>query len=154
MRVSALMFVVLVSFGFTACSNSNQINGKNMKTAHKSVAFIKEHIPADQRVEFEVAYWSLRNKISNDADFLKSIDQKTFSDIIELAKANFTKDKAAGVKQLAEYENWEQMIAQQIEQRGEQDQAAADPKDKKGYPRVDYKMHAMWLVAPHFKIPD
>lgn len=143
MRVSAFLYVLLVSFGLAACSNSNQINGKSMKTAHKSVAFIKEHIPADQRVEFEVAYWSLRNKISNDVEFLKSIDQKTFVDIIELAKTNFAKDKAAGVKQLAQYENWEQMIAQQIEQRGEQDQTAADPKDKKGYPRVDYKMHAM-----------
>jgi hypothetical protein len=143
MRVSAVFFVLLVIFGFAACSNSNQINGKSMKTAHKSVAFIKEHIPVAQRIEFEVAYWSLRNKTTNDADFLKSIDQKTAIDIIELARANFAKDKAAGIKQLAQYENWEQMIAQQIEQRSEQDQAAVDPKDKKGYPRVDYKMHAM-----------
>lgn len=143
MRISALMFVLLVLLGLEGCGNSNQINGKSMKTAHKSVAFIKEHIPAAQRVEFEVAYWSLRNQISNDADFLKSIDQKTFVDIIELAKAEFAKEKAAGAKQLAQYENWEQMIAQQMAQRGEQDQTATDPKDKKGYPRVDYKMHAM-----------
>jgi hypothetical protein len=143
MRFTGLIYMLLMSVLLAACSNSNQINGKSMKTAHKSVAFIKERLPLNQRVEFEVAYWSLRNKLSNDAEFLNSIDHKTATDIIDLAKAHFAKDKADGAKQLAHYENWGQMIARQIEQRGEQDQTAADPKDKKGYPRVDYKMHAM-----------
>jgi len=126
-----------------ACGNANQINGSSMKTAHKSVAIIKERLPTSQRVEFEVAYWSLRNQIKDDAEFLKAIDRKSSADIIELGKANFTKNKVAGVVEVTEYDNWEQMIAKQIEQRVEQDRSAVDPKDKKGYPRVDYKMHSM-----------
>ena len=143
MKVSYGFLVISMCLLLNACGNANQINGGSMKTAHKSVAIIKERLPISQRVEFEVAYWSLRNQIKDDAEFLRIIDQKTSADIIELGKANFTKNKAAGVAELAGYDNWEQMIAKQIEQRGEQDRSAVDPKDKKGYPRVDYKMRSM-----------
>lgn len=125
------------------CGNASQINGHSMKTAHQSVAIIKKHLPANQQVEFEVAYWALRKQLKDDAAFLGAIDQKTAAEVIALGKAGFAKDKAAGAPELAGYDNWEQMIAGQIEQRGEQDRGAIDPKDKKGYPRVDYKMHAM-----------
>lgn len=143
MKISSGILILSICLALNACGNANQINGKNMKTAHKSVSFIKERLPANQRVEFEVAYWGLRNQIKDDAEFLKSIDNKTSADIIELGKASFAKNKAAGVAEVAGYDNWDQMIAKQIEQRTEQDRSAVDSKDKKGYPRVDYKMHAM-----------
>lgn len=143
MKISSWFLVLSICIALIACGNSNQINGKSMKTAHKSVAFIKEHLPANQRVEFEVAYWGLRNQIKDDAEFLKTIDNKTSTDIVELGKASFAKNKAAGVAEVVDYDNWDQMIAKQIEQRTEQDRSAVDTKDKKGYPRVDYKMHAM-----------
>jgi hypothetical protein len=143
MKISFSFLVLSIGIALSACGNANQINGKSMKSAHKSVAFIKEHLPANQRVEFEVAYWGLRNQIKDDAEFLKTIDQKTSADIIELGKASFAKNKAAGVAEVASYESWDQMIARQIQQRAEQDRSAVDSKDKKGYPRVDYKMHAM-----------
>ncbi|WP_347987668.1 hypothetical protein [Methylomonas sp. AM2-LC] len=143
MKASYGFLVLSMCLLLNACGNANQINGSSMKTAHKSVAIIKERLPVSQRVEFEVAYWSLRNQIKDDAEFLRTIDQKTSADIIELGKTVFTKNKAAGVAEVAGYDNWEQMIAKQIEQRGEQDRSAVDPKDKRGYPRVDYKMRSM-----------
>ena len=143
MKSSYGVLVLSICLLLNACGNANRINGSSMKTAHKSVAIIKERLLASQRVEFEVAYWSLRNQIKDDAEFLRTIDQKNSADIIELGKAHFTKNKAAGVADVAGYDNWEQMIAKQIEQRGEQDRSAVDPKDKKGYPRVDYKMRSM-----------
>lgn len=143
MKASYGFLVLSACLLLGACGKANQINGHSMKTAHKSVAIIKERLPVNQRVEFEVAYWALRKQIKEDAEFLRTIDQKTSADIIELGKAIFTKNKAAGVPELAGYDNWEQMIASQIGQRGEQDRNAIDPKDKKGYPRVDYKMRAM-----------
>jgi hypothetical protein len=143
MKASYKFLVLSVCLLLNACGNANQINGHSMKTAHKSVAIIKERLPANQRIEFEVAYWALRNQIKDDAEFLSTIDQKTSVDIIALGKANFGKNKAAGTPEVAAYADWEQMIDRQIEQRGEQDRSAVDPKDKKGYPRVDYKMHAM-----------
>jgi hypothetical protein len=143
MKASYGLLVLSICLLLNACGNANQINGRSMKTAHKSVAFIKEHLPENQRVEFEVAYWALRNQVKDDAAFLKAIDQKTSTDISALGKAGFAKNKEAGIAEVAGYDNWEQMIAQQIEQRGAQDRSAIDPKDKKGYPRVDYKMRAM-----------
>ncbi len=143
MKISSRFLVLSIGIALSACGNANQINGKSMKTAHKSVAYIKEHLPANQRVEFEVAYWGLRNQIKDDAEFLKTIDNKTSADIIELGKASFAKNKTSGLAEVAGYDNWEQMIAKQIEQRSEQDRSAVDAKDKKGYPRVDYKMHSM-----------
>lgn len=143
------MRVLLIAIGFTsfvlmtACGNAGQINASSLKTAHKSVGFIKEHLPANQRVEFEVAYWALREQIKNDAEFLKAIDKKMAADVITMAKANFDKIKAVGGKEYAMYENWEQMISQQTQKRSEQDRGAADAQDKKGYPSVDYKMHSM-----------
>lgn len=143
MKILFRFLVLSLGIALSACGNANQINGKSMKTAHKSVAFIKEHLPANQRVEFEVAYWGLRNQIKDDAEFLKAIDNKTSADIIELGKAGFAKNKAAGMAEVADYDNWDQMIAKQLEQRTEQDRSAVDAKDKKGYPSVDYKMHSM-----------
>ena len=143
MKASYGFLVLSVCLLLNACGNANQINGHSMKTAHKSVAIIKERLPANQRIEFEVAYWALRNQVKDDAEFLSTIDQKTSLDIIALGKAHFGKNKAAGTPEVAAYADWEQMIARQIEQREEQDRNAIDPKDKKGYPRVDYKMHAM-----------
>lgn len=143
MKVSLMLFILSISLLLNACGNANQINGTSLKTALKSVAFIKERLPLNQRVEFEVAYWSLRNQYKDDAEFLKTIDQKSATDIVALGKAEFAKNQAAGNAEVAQFANWEQMIAQQIEQRGQQDRTAIDPKDKKDYPRVDYKMHAM-----------
>ena len=143
MKVSLMLFILSISLLLNACGNANQINGTSLKTALKSVAFIKERLPLNQRVEFEVAYWSLRNQYKDDAEFLITINQKSATDIVTLGKAQFAKNQAAGNTEVAQYANWEQMIAQQIEKRGQQDRTAIDTKDKKDYPRVDYKMHAM-----------
>jgi hypothetical protein len=127
----------------TSCGNAGEINGQSIKTAYKSVSYIKERLPEQQRLKFELAYWSLRKQFSNDAEFLNIIDKKNSRQIIELGKNNFQERKQQGDPELAQFENWDQMIAQQLQQRDEQMPGAVDSKDKKSYPRVDYKMHAM-----------
>jgi len=137
------IFVLLTCLFANACTNASQINARSLKTAIKSVAFIKERLPENQRVEFEIAYWTIRSHIKDDAEFLKSIDQQNAAGIIELGKAIFAKNKAAGMTELANFDDWEQMLSNQLAQRGVQAPGALDPKDKKGYPRVDYKLHSM-----------
>ncbi|WP_150047909.1 hypothetical protein [Methylomonas rhizoryzae] len=137
------IFILSTCLFANACTNASQVNAHSLKTAIKSVAFIKERLPENQRVEFEIAYWTIRNHIKDDAEFLKSIDQQNAAGIIELGKAIFAKNKAAGMTELANFDNWEQMLSNQLAQRGEQASDALDPKDKKGYPRVDYKLHSM-----------
>ena len=138
-RIVGMALFLLVN----ACGSASQINGHSLNTAHKSVSFIKEHLPSAQRVEFEVAYWALRKQIKDDAEFLQAIDGRSAQDLVALAKADFDKQKAAGIKEYAEYDSWEQMLGQQIAHRKIQDLSAVDTHDKKGYPRVDYKLHSM-----------
>lgn len=138
-KVFGLALLMLIA----ACGNANRINGHSLSTAHKSVSFIKEHLPVEQRVEFEVAYWALRKQIKDDVAFLRTIDGKMAQDLIAQAKAVFAEQKAAGAMEFAAYDSWEQMLSQQIEQRKLQDLSAADTRDKKGYPTVDYKLHSM-----------
>jgi len=137
------IFILSTCLFANACTNASQVNGHSLKTAIKSVAFIKERLPENQRVEFEIAYWTIRDHIKDDAEFLKSIDQRNAAGIIELGKAIFAKNKAAGMAELTNFDNWEHMVSNQLSQRGEQARGALDPKDKKGYPRVDYKLHSM-----------
>lgn len=125
------------------CGNAQQINGHNLNTALKSVSFIKDHLPDQQRFEFEMAYWALRKQIKDDQAFLKAIDGKSAQDLITLARAEFAKQKASGVEEYAAYDSWDQMMSRQIEQRRQQELGAVDTRDKKGYPRVDYKLHSM-----------
>nr|WP_225587903.1 hypothetical protein [Methylomonas fluvii] len=136
----------MASLGWSigACSKANQINARSLQSAQKSVFYIKEHLALEERIPFEVAYWLLRDQIKNNDEFLQAIDGKTSKELIDLGKDNFAKRKASGDTEYAQYENWEQMISKSIQQRGVQDTAdSTDPRDKKGYPRVDYKMHAM-----------
>ncbi|WP_367650874.1 hypothetical protein [Methylomonas sp. ZR1] len=144
MRVLAIVLIASLACLMGACSKANQINARSLQTAQKSVFYIKEHLPEAERMPFEVSYWLLREQIKNNDEFLQLIDGKTSKELIDLGKDNFTKRKAAGDKEYARYENWEQMIAKSSQQRNAQEtEESADPRDKKGYPRVDYKMHAM-----------
>lgn len=97
-----------------------------------------------ERIQFEMSYWLLRSQIKDNDEFLRSIDGKTPQQLVDLGKENFAKLKAAGDKEYVRYENWEQMIAQSAAQRSAQDAGdSVDPRDKKSYPRVDYKLHSM-----------
>lgn len=138
--------VLIVSLGWAmgACSKANQINARSLQSAQKSVLYIKEHLPTDQKIAFEAAYWLLRSQLKNTDEFLKAIDSKTSGELVLMGKDVFDKRKAAGDQEYANYENWEQLIVNSALQRNAQDHAdPADPRDKKGYPTVDYKMHAM-----------
>jgi len=136
--------LVLLALLTTGCGAPDQINARNLQAAHKSMNRIKQHLPPDRQLPFEVAYWLVREQIKNEADFLKAIDGKTPSQLIELGQAAFGARKSAGDPKYAGYQNWEQLLAESGKQRdsvGADEQS--DPRDKKGYPRVDYKMHAM-----------
>lgn len=143
MRIYSIVLGLSFWMLLIGCGNADQINARSLKTAHQSVGMIKQRLAVKPRIEFEVAYWLLRGRIKDDTQFLTAIDKKFAAELVEMAKAEFVKDKAEGLEDYAGFDNWEQMIDRQVQLRGEQDRAAVDPRDKKGYPRVDYKMHAM-----------
>lgn len=126
------------------CNKSQQINGSTLKTVNRSITHIKDRLPLDQRVEFEVSYWTLRDEIRNNKEFLDAIDGKTPEQLIEVGKELFLKRKASGNKDYQEFTNWDQMIAQYTQERIDQNRKKTpDARDKKNPHSVTYKMDGL-----------
>ena len=131
MRILSTIFAVIVCLSLTGCSKGNQINGRSLRTANRSVSYIKDRLPVEKRVEFEVSYWSLRDAIRDKKEFLDTVDGKTPEELIEEGKKLFQERKTAGYKNYDEYDNWEQMIAKFTQERMEQNRRKRpDPRDK------------------------
>jgi len=128
----------------TGCNKGQQINGSSLKTVNRSINGIKERLPLDQRIEFEISYWTLRDEIRNNKEFLDAIDGKTPEKLIETGKELFQKRKAAGNKEYEQFANWDQMVAQYSQERIDQNRKKTpDPRDKKNPHSVTYKMEGL-----------
>ena len=125
MKKATFILVFLVSALLTGCNKSQQINGSSLKTVNRSVSIIKEKLPLDQRIEFEVSFWTLRDEVRNNKDFLNEIDGKTPEQLIEKGKELFLKRKAGGDKEYSKFDTWEQMIAQYSQERLDQNRKKA-----------------------------
>jgi hypothetical protein len=144
MKKMTTVLVLLTCSLLIGCNKSHQINGSSMKTVNRSISMIKERLPLDQRIEFEVSFWTLRDEIKDTGDFLDAVDGKTPEQLIETGKELFQKRKASGSKEYDQYASWEQMISQYSQERIDQNRKKApDERDKKNPHRVDYSMHAM-----------
>ena len=144
MKKATTVLVFLACAVLVGCNKSHQINGSSLKTVNRSVNAIKEKLPLDQRIEFEVSFWTLRDEIRNNNDFLDAIDGKTPEQLIERGTELFLKRKASGNKEYEQYSNWEQMIAQYTQERIDQNRKKnPDARDKSNPHRVDYKMQSM-----------
>ncbi len=111
------------------CGNSKTVNGRSMKTAYRSVKTIKEYLPGEQRMEFEVAFWTLNDIHKNNKDaFLDAVDGKSVPELISTAKEAFAKQKSSGLDTYDQYTSWEDMIAKLAEER--KMNSAGNLKDK------------------------
>ncbi len=139
MRVLSSVFVFIICATLIGCTKGNQINGRSLRTANRSVSYIKDRLPMEQRVEFEVSFWSLRDEIRNNADFLDTVDGKTPEELIVLGKELFQKRKNAGFKDYEQFDSWEQMITKYTQERIDQNRRKRpDPRDKNN--NVLYKL--------------
>jgi len=144
MKRAITVLVFLFCALLVGCNKSHQINGSSLKTVNRSVNAIKDKLPLDQRIEFEVSYWSLRDEVRNNKDFLNEIDGLTPEKLIAKGKEIFEKRKASGVKDYQKYANWDQMIAEYTQERIDQNRKKSpDPRDKNKPAPVDYRMHSM-----------
>jgi len=144
MNKSSAVLVFLICALLMGCNKSHQINGSSLKTVNRSMAAIKERLPLDQRIEFEISFWTLRDEIRNNKEFLDAIDGKTPEQLIETGKELFMKRKAAGNKEYEQYATWDQMISQYTQERIDQNRKKTpDARDKNPPARVDYQMHSM-----------
>jgi len=129
--------ILLIIFGCTtliACGKGQEINGHTTNTAYRSVKALKNRLPPDSRIEFEVSFWTIRDANKNDKEFLDIVDGKKPEEIIELGKGIYQQRKAAGFKDYEQYSSWEEMIAKFNQERIDQDNRKStikeDAKDK------------------------
>ncbi|NOR70520.1 MAG: hypothetical protein GQ532_12640 [Methylomarinum sp.] len=120
MRFLSTVFVFIMCALLLGCSKGSEINGRSLKTANRSVSMIKDRLPTEQRIEFEVSYWTLRDSIKNKDEFLDAVDGKSADELIILGKEVFENRKNAGFKNYDQYNNWDQMIAKFTQERIEQ----------------------------------
>ncbi len=144
MRKTTAVLVFSALALLAGCNKSHQINGSTLKTVNRSINSIKERLPLDQRIEFEVSFWSLRDDIRNNKEFLETIDGKTPEQLIEIGKEIFAKRKASGNPEYRQYENWDQMIAQYTQERLDQNRKIkSDERDKTNPHSITYKLNSM-----------
>jgi hypothetical protein len=121
MKRSPLLFLIILCLTLTACGKGSTINGHTARTAYRSVKMMKEKLPPDNKVEFEVSFWTIRDANSSEDTFLDVVDGKSPWEIIDMAKEIYQQRKAIGFKGYEKYNSWEEMIAQFDKERTEQE---------------------------------
>ena len=129
------LMIVLLALSFTAligCSKGQEINGRNMNTAYRSIKGLKKYMPTEKQMEFEIAFGMLRDANKDESAFLDVVDGKKPDQIIELGKAQFEERKKQGAKEYEQYPSWEAMISKFSKDRSDQDKVrkTKDTEDK------------------------
>ncbi len=137
-KFSMIVGIIIVAM-LVGCSSSDEVSGRSIRSAYKSVIFIKRHLPVDQQVEFEVSFWTVRNATPNDKELLDKVGGKKAEDIIAMAKEIYQQRKNSGAKEYQEFTSWDQMIAKYGQERIDQTKhKKPDARDEKN--NVLYKL--------------
>ena len=135
-KLPALLLILSCST-LIACGKGQQINGHNASTAYRSVKALKNRLPADSRIEFEVSFWAIRDAKKDDKEFLAAVDGKTPEEIIALGKQIYQDRKAAGVKGYEQFTSWEQMITKFGKERNEQENKIPKSKEQQNLDKAN-----------------
>ncbi len=130
MRVLTFLSVFCLALVLNACSSGGEINGRTLKTANRSVSYIKNRLPVEKRIEFEVSYWTIKDDSKSNEDFLDRIDGNSADELIEIGREIFQQRKNAGFTKYDDYESWDQMITQFTQERIDQDRKRPDKRDQ------------------------
>lgn len=134
MKKFPILLLIFCCTSLIACSKGQQINGHNTRTAYRSVKALKNRLSPDARIEFEVSFWTLRDSIKDEKEFLNTVDGKKPEEIIALGKELYQQRKNSGFAGYEKYAGWDDMIAKFGKERIDQDNRKgtnkADPKDK------------------------
>lgn len=128
--LSKLIILISCMTLLAACNKGNEIAGRNQSTVSKSARYLKERLPANKRLEFEVSFFAVRDSIKDNNEFLKAVDGKTPDQIIEMGKAIYTERKTAGIAEYTKYATWEEMILNFTKERNAQGSKPLDSREK------------------------
>ena len=139
MRFVSTFIVFFICALLLGCTSGNQVSGRSIKSANKSVNRIKSRLPTEKRIEFEISYWTLRDSIKDKDEFLDTISGKTPEELIVLGKGIFQTRKNAGFKTYDQFSNWDQMIARYTQERIDQNKHHR-PTPKNNNDSILYKL--------------
>ena len=129
MKKLPTLLLILSCATLIACGKGQEINGHNTTTAYRSVKALKNRLSPDNRIEFEVSFWTIRDAKKDDKEFLDVVDGKTPEEIIAIGKEIYQERKAAGFKGYEQYSSWEEMIAKFGKERMDQDNRKGKSKE-------------------------
>ena len=121
MKKLSTLLLILSCTVLVACGKGQEINGHSTSTAYRSVKALKNRLPTENRIEFEVSFWTIRDTKKDDKEFLNIVDGKIPEEIIVLGKELYQERKAAGFKGYEEYSSWQDMINKFGKERMDQD---------------------------------
>lgn len=130
MRNRVIIILLAICLLGVGCGNGGNINASSNKTLYRSVAVIKDRLPEKERVEFEVAFWSLKQSEPDQAKFRDTVDGKSVEEIIAMGKENFVKRKAAGDEAYRQHASWGDLIKQLVAEREEMRVYGTNRKDE------------------------
>jgi hypothetical protein len=130
MKKLSLVLLLACTPMLVACNNGQKINGHNEKTAYRSIKMIKLRLPEEKKVAYEMSFWMVRDEKKDNAEFLKTIDEKTPDEIIGMGKEIYQKRKTEGLPEYQTYKSWEEMMAKYDRDRMGQGKVKSDIKEK------------------------
>lgn len=140
MKKISILLALLTTLTLFGCSKGNEVSGRSMRSAYKSVNYIKNRLPSETRIEFEMSFWMLRDEIKNKSDFLSEVGGQTPEELIELGKSLYQKRKSAGYKDYDKFANWDQMISHYSQERLNQNKKRKKPDPRDEGNSVIYKL--------------
>jgi len=143
-KITASLLLACICIILAACNNGQVINGHTIKTAMRSVKMLKERLPTENRIEFEVAYWTLRDANKDDNQFLSLVDGKNPLEIIEMGQKVYQERKNSGFQGYERYSSWGEMITkfgrERIDQENRKGLSKASEQEKENR-TVLYKLN-------------
>ncbi len=133
MKKSPLILLIMISLALTACGKGGTVNGHTARTAYRSVKMIKDKLPPDNKIEFEVSFWTLRDANKSEEEFLETVDGKSPWEIIDMGKEVYQQRKTSGFKGYEKYNSWQEMIAKYGKERIDQEKLHPKAEGSKDY---------------------
>ncbi len=117
MKSKTFVYLIGLLLLVTSCGMGDQINANSENSLYRSVTTLQRRLQDKERVEFEVSFWSLKQYAESEEAFRSQVNGKTVYEVIDMGKANFTKQKAAGNPEYTEFDSWDSMIASLVNER-------------------------------------
>lgn len=136
MKIKTFVYLTSLCLLTVGCGKGDQINANSDNSLYRSVTTLQRRLPEQERVEFEVSFWSLKQFAVSESTFRTQVNGKTVPEVIEMGKENFAAQKVAGNPDYHKYQSWEVMIAELVKER-RQSAIRVDRRDR------DNRIHKM-----------